>query len=90
MYGFHKLRYSEHENTFQHDKFRKGADLLSEIKRKPEKKKKVRTTSGSEQLVKQDTLPEESRTSQQHSGSLDSMSEASIEEKELEQAAPAL
>jgi hypothetical protein len=26
MYGFHKLRYSEHENTFQHEKFRRGID----------------------------------------------------------------
>ena len=35
MYGFHKLRYSQHENTFQHEKFRRGADQLIEINRKP-------------------------------------------------------
>lgn len=57
MYGFHKLRYSQHENTFQHEKFRRELDTLTDIKRKPEKKKKVKLLTGSEQCVRQDTLP---------------------------------
>lgn len=40
MYNFHKLREANFESHFHHDHFRKDdRSAMSEIKRKPEKKK---------------------------------------------------
>lgn len=46
MYDFHKIRKGNLENYFHHDKFVKN-DLysISQIKRKPEKKKVLRNIS---------------------------------------------
>ena len=43
MYDFHKIRKGNMENYFHHDKFVKGnLHLISQIKRKPEKKKALK------------------------------------------------
>jgi hypothetical protein len=43
MYDFHKIRKGNIENYFHHDKFVKGnLHLISQIKRKPEKKKALK------------------------------------------------